>query len=214
MTEARSPAPGFSSEAEITRQLLTAVHQNSTLTQRSISQDLGIALGLANAYLKRCTKKGLIKIKQVPKNRYAYYLTPKGFSEKSRLTAEYLTQSFNLFRAARREYGMLFSQCSQQGWHDVVLCGVGDIGEIATLCVGESRARVVGFYDPSYSGKTFAGLNVFTTVAALPTADAFVITDLRDPQRTFNTLARITPVERVLAPTLLGVSRRVPSDEP
>jgi len=28
-----------------------------------------------------------MKIKQAPANRYVYYLTPKGFAEKSRLTA-------------------------------------------------------------------------------------------------------------------------------
>jgi DNA-binding MarR family transcriptional regulator len=213
MTDTRSHMSGLSSEAEITRQLLTAVHQNSTLTQRSISHDLGIALGLANAYLKRCTKKGLIKIKQVPKNRYAYYLTPKGFSEKSRLTAEYLAQSFNLFRAARREYGTLLATCGQQGWRDVILCGVGDIAEIATLCVGDSDTRLVGFYDPACGAKTFAGLEVFSDISALPKADAFIVTDLRDPQRTFNMVARVFPAERVLAPKLLGVSRHISSVE-
>ena len=70
--------------------------------------DLGIALGLANAYLKRCVKKGLIKVSQVPANRYAYYLTPKGFAEKSRLTAEYLSVSFNLFRDTRAQFTDLF----------------------------------------------------------------------------------------------------------
>ena len=45
--------------------------------------------------------KGLVKMSQVPLNRYAYYLTPQGFAEKSRLTAEYLSVSFNFFRRAR-----------------------------------------------------------------------------------------------------------------
>ena len=60
-----------------------------------------IALGLANAYLRRCVRNGLVKMSQVPLNRYAYYLTPQGFAEKSRLTAEYLAVSFNFFRRAR-----------------------------------------------------------------------------------------------------------------
>ena len=59
-------------DAEITLGLLNAVEENSTVTQRSMANDLGIALGLANAYLKRCVRKGLIKISQVPPNRYAY----------------------------------------------------------------------------------------------------------------------------------------------
>ena len=90
-------------EAKITLGLLSAVEANSALTQRSVASDLGIALGLANAYLKRCVRKGLVKVKQVPANRYSYYLTPKGFAEKSRLTAEYLSISFNFFRSARSD---------------------------------------------------------------------------------------------------------------
>ena len=41
-------------DPSITLGLLTAIEQDSTLTQRSVAKDLGIALGLANSYLKRC----------------------------------------------------------------------------------------------------------------------------------------------------------------
>ena len=70
--------------------VLDAVERNPSATQRSVARELGIALGLVNAYLNRCLSKGLIKIGQVPPRRYAYYLTPRGMSEKSRLTATYL----------------------------------------------------------------------------------------------------------------------------
>ena len=90
-------------DAEITLGILNAVHENERITQRSIAEDLGIALGLANAYLKRCARKGLIKVRQAPANRYAYYLTPQGFAEKSRLTGEYLSDSFHFFRQARNQ---------------------------------------------------------------------------------------------------------------
>ena len=60
------------------------------MTQRHLADRLGVALGLANSYLRRCARKGLIKITQAPDNRYLYYLTPQGFTEKTRLTARYL----------------------------------------------------------------------------------------------------------------------------
>ena len=81
----------------ITLGVLTAIEEDNKATQRAISQDLGIALGLTNAYLKRCVKKGFIKVRQIPANRYTYYLTPQGFAEKSRLTAEYLSISFTIY---------------------------------------------------------------------------------------------------------------------
>ena len=70
-------------ESAITLGLLDAVHQNSSVSQRSLAAELGIALGLTNAYFKRCVRKGLVKVRSAPANRYAYYLTPKGFAEKA-----------------------------------------------------------------------------------------------------------------------------------
>src|SRR6187549_1606185 len=94
MNDQADASTGTVSEAEITLGLLTAIEENSAVTQRSVASDLGIALGLANSYLKRCVRKGLVKVAQVPSRRYAYFLTPQGFAEKSRLTAEYLSHSF------------------------------------------------------------------------------------------------------------------------
>ena len=77
--------------ARIVLGLLESVERDGAQSQRKLASDLGIALGLVNAYLKRCVKKGLVKIGQAPPRRYAYYLTPHGFAEKSRLTVEYLS---------------------------------------------------------------------------------------------------------------------------
>src|SRR6516162_6164706 len=83
--------------------LLDAVEQERVQSQRHLASELGIALGLVNAYLKRCIKKGLVKVRQAPARRYAYYLTPQGFAEKSRLTVEYLSYSFSFFRRAKAD---------------------------------------------------------------------------------------------------------------
>ena len=58
---------------DMTLNVLSAVDADSKVTQRSLSAELGIALGLTNSYLRKCIDKGLIKIKQVPANRYSYY---------------------------------------------------------------------------------------------------------------------------------------------
>src|ERR1043165_7627466 len=83
--------------------LLESVERDGAQSQRKLASELGIALGLVNAYMKRCVKKGLLKIGQAPARRYASYLTPHGFAEKSRLTVEYLSISFSFFRRARED---------------------------------------------------------------------------------------------------------------
>ncbi len=198
-------------EDGITLKLLTAVEGNSALTQRALSRDLGIALGLANAYLRRCIKKGLIKAAQAPSARYAYYLTPHGFAEKGRLTAEYLRQSFNLVRAARREYGDIFAHCVRRGWTGLAAIGAGEIAEIAVLSAGEHPVTLLGVIDAARSGETICGLPVVRNLDDLAGVQAAIITDLADPQAAFDRLRLLLPGDRVLYPRFMNISAGRPA---
>ncbi len=195
----------------ITLGVLDAVHENEALTQRSLAQDLGIALGLTNAYLKRCVRKGLVKVKAVPANRYAYYLTPQGFTEKSRLTAEYLSHSFHFYGRAREQVGHCFHTAGKNGWHLVALCGAGDLAEIAMLVAMRHPVTVVGVVDADHGSFEFLGLPVAHSLTGLGEIDTALVTDLRSPQQTFERLCTEMPAERVLTPELLRVSRK-PAD--
>src|SRR5271163_2922820 len=113
--------------------LLTSVEHDGERSQRRIAAELGIALGLVNAYLKRCVKKGLVKVHDAPARRYAYYLTPHGFAEKSRLTVQYLSDSFSFFRRAREDCASVLKVAHARGWNRVALVGVSDLAEIATI---------------------------------------------------------------------------------
>lgn len=206
VAEGHAETPDLDSEAEITLGVLNAVERSDRVTQRSVAGELGIALGLANAYLKRCVKKGYIKVTQAPANRYFYYLTPTGFAEKSRLTARYLSISFNFFRAARRQLAELMDQCASRGWSRVALAGHGDLVEIATLCIGDRPVTIAGVID---AGKGASILEA--DFSALGTVDAVVITDIGDPQATFDALVRRMPADRILAPRFLNISRHQPS---
>ena len=207
MGDADNSQDAASDKTEITLGLLNAVHENSAVTQRSVARQLGIALGLTNAYLKRCVKKGLIKVNQIPPNRYAYYLTPKGFTEKSRLTAEYFTSSFTYFRKARSQCAEMFAHCADRGWRRIALFGISDLAEIATLCANEFDIALVGIVDSGRGGGTYAGVRVVASLDALGAVDAVIITDLTDPQRAYESLTGTLADPRVLTPAMLKVLR-------
>ena len=133
----------LNNEERITLELLNAVQDNNAVTQRILASHLGVALGLANSYLTRCAKKGLIKISQAPSNRYIYYLTPHGFAEKGRLTAEYWKQSFNFFRIAREQSKSMFRLCDKNAWRRVALIGKTDLIEIAILSDAEISGETI-----------------------------------------------------------------------
>ena len=198
----------------ITLGVLTAIEEDDRATQRAISEDLGIALGLTNAYLKRCVKKGFIKVRQIPANRYAYYLTPQGFAEKSRLTAEYLSISFNFFRSSREQCAELFETCDRNRWTRVALAGCGDLAEIATLCQREgSGVEIIGIINTSEEGdapQRFAGLPVVDRLTDLAKVHAVVVTDTVNAQKVYDRLSKAIPPERVLTAPLLKVSRELP----
>ncbi len=206
MAKTEIDLPDHDNEARITLGLLNMVDGNSSASQRSMASSLGIALGLANAYLKRCVKKGLIKVAQAPANRFAYYLTPQGFSEKSRLTAEYLKQSFNLFRHARTEGCELLGQCQARGWNRVALYGLGELSEIMTLSVRDYDVELVSVIDRDAEVAEFAGLPVFRTLPAPQDVDAIIICDITKPQTAYDEACAGFPGERVLAPQVLHIS--------
>src|SRR5512133_2647529 len=88
--------------------LLSEIDCEEPLSQREILRILGIAVGLVNSYLKNLAAKGYVRVKNFPRNRYAYLLTPQGFSEKSRLAYQHLRYFTNLYTVTRQDYLNLF----------------------------------------------------------------------------------------------------------
>jgi hypothetical protein len=140
--------------------LLNSVDQDGARSQRRFAAELGIALGLVNAYLNRCIKKGLVKARQAPARRYAYYLTPQGFAEKSRLTVSYLSSSFEFFRKAKADCIGVFELAQQRHLGCLAIIGISDLAEIAAICAIESGVSLVGAIDPSSKLDRFVGLPV------------------------------------------------------
>lgn len=192
--------------ARIVLGLLQSVERDGAQSQRKLASDLGIALGLVNAYLKRCVKKGLLKIGQAPARRYAYYLTPHGFAEKSRLTVEYLSDSFSFFRHAREDCAAVLRAAHACGFNRVALAGVSDLAEIATLCALEQGIAIVAVIDAKSANDKFVGAPVVTSLAAVAGGcDAVLVTDLQATREFVAALAEEIGAERVLVPALLGI---------
>jgi DNA-binding MarR family transcriptional regulator len=193
-------------ENSMTLELLEAIEEKSDVTQRRLARELGVALGLANSYLKRCERKGLVKIHKAPANRYLYYLTPKGFAEKSRLTAEYLSASFSLYRWAVASCAEVFERCRRGGWSRITLCGASELAEIASLRAQEHNLRIAWVYDEGFSGDRFLSCPVAHSVDEYRLSDAWVVTALADPQAYFERLKAELPRHRMVAPRIYGLT--------
>lgn len=188
-----------------TLEILEAIGSETRVTQRDLARRLGIALGLANLYLKRCVRKGFVKMQQAPANRYLYSLTPQGLAEKSRLTARYLRHSLDLYRRTRSAYGEVFCACEVNGWRQIVFCGVSELAEIASLSAADYAVDVLGIWDPAAECIRFLNRPVWHDWPEPLAVDAAVLTRLDDAQGVFEQLSGTLGRERILMPALFGV---------
>ena len=143
-------------------QILDELSRNDTITQRDLSQRLGIALGLTNSYIKNLVAKGYITVKSIPPKRYAYFLTPKGFAEKTRLTYDLLQDYTRIYRQTRTNLKKLFRGMSDSGIKKVVFAGADEVTEIAYLTLKETDIELAGVIDTDKVGQRFLGMNVKT----------------------------------------------------
>ncbi len=204
-------------DTDTTLRILDAVARDGNQSQRAMAGETGVALGLANTYLRRCARKGWIKMREAPTRRYLYYITPQGFAEKARLTAEYLSSSFSIFRAARSECDDIMMACDRQGIRRIALVGASDLAEIAALSALGSEIEAVAVVDAQSNQPKLAGLPVVRSLDEVGEIDAVVVTDITKPQATYATLAKNWPDERLFTPAMLRVARdrarRKPQDE-
>lgn len=145
-------------EAHRDLRLLEAVHEDSRVTQRGLASQLGIALGLANIYLKRMIHKGYIKCVNVQPNRISYLITPRGIAEKARLTYEFMDYSLHLYGEVRQHLREAMQDCAAAGKH-VAIYGTGEAAELAYLSLKESGLEPVAIFDHD-GGRVFLGMPV------------------------------------------------------
>jgi DNA-binding MarR family transcriptional regulator len=196
---------GDDKEDKLTLELLNAIDERSDLSQRHLARHMGVALGLANSYLKRCVRKGLVKISEAPANRYLYYLTPKGFSEKARLTGHYLSSSLNFYRQAGESCSAVFEQCEDQGGKRILLCGVSELAEIALLRAMEANVDIVGIYDPNAQSQRFYSKPIWRDLSEVMDFDVCLVTDLSSPLTTYKSMAEAIGEARIYVPKVLGL---------
>ena len=87
--------------------VLRKINSNPKSTQRELAEELGFSLGKLNYCLKALNNKGLIKIKNFRKNpnkmNYIYVLTPRGITEKTKLTLNFMKRKMKEYDELKRE---------------------------------------------------------------------------------------------------------------
>ena len=89
--------------------VMREIQKRPKTSQRDLAQNLGFSLGKLNYCLKALKSKGLVKISNFRKNpnkiNYVYILTPKGITEKSKLTINFMKKKMKEYEELKKEIG-------------------------------------------------------------------------------------------------------------
>jgi DNA-binding MarR family transcriptional regulator len=184
---ASSPGKKMTAQPEDHRELavLEAIDKSPDINQRNLAKETRMALGLVNSYLKRLIRKGLVKIKEAPGRRYLYYLTPKGLTEKSRLTYEYMFYSIQFYGKARKQCQRCYEEYLEQKIRRIAFLGCSELAEIAYLTLQEYDLGFAGIYDSTDPENLFFGHkinNINTINSGKQAFDLLLYTWLKVPE--------------------------------
>ena len=174
-------------------QFLEELEKTPNLSQRELSNKFGIALGVTNACLKRMVRRGWIRLRKVPPRRIGYYLTPKGFAEKARLTMTFLSYNIHHYSNLKAMITEKLLEMLSQGVERIIFWGVSDEMEITYVTLQGTKMKLVAIVDDDdgVNGKTILGKEIKgPDVIDSLKPDAILITSILDKERILRKLKK------------------------
>jgi DNA-binding MarR family transcriptional regulator len=141
--------------------LLTEVEETPDITQRELSKQLGIALGLTNILLRNLAQKGYVRVAHASWKRRLYTLTPEGFSHRVRLMVTYIHQVLDHYQGVRQTLREQMEPLALNEESRVAIYGTGEFAELIYLGLKELSIEEIDVFElKSPPGRRFLGMPV------------------------------------------------------
>ncbi len=124
-------------------QVLEHIENNLDVTQSTLADHLGVAVGTVNFVVQRMIKKGYIRVKQLERRRLKYIVTPDGIALRTKLAMVSIQYSMKLYRETRLEARKLLERLRKDGYDSVRLVGKGDLVDVVSLTCLENGINLV-----------------------------------------------------------------------
>ncbi|MBT6047187.1 MAG: winged helix-turn-helix transcriptional regulator [Candidatus Scalindua sp.] len=141
-------------------EILERLENNGHLTQRDLSKEVGIALGLVNHLLKKMVTKGWIKIKNIDSKKIRYLITPEGAREKSSLLYKRVESTIHFYLEAKRVIKDKIIHLKNEGIEDVSIYGINHISEVLYIVLKELGLELVSVVEEKKEGEEWFGYKV------------------------------------------------------
>lgn len=116
-----------SAEIEFLENLNVIVAEHPDVSQREISRQTGISLGIVNGLLKRCADRGWIALKNINKRKLAYIITPEGMNELFVRSISFMRRNFAQLRVYNENIDRNIEKAHRQGKTEVLLVGNSEL---------------------------------------------------------------------------------------
>ncbi len=141
-------------------EILEKIEGTGHLTQRDLSREVGIALGLVNHLLKKMVKKGWIKIKNMDAKKIRYLITPEGAKEKSSLLYKRVESTIHFYIEAKRVIKGKVQHLKNEGVENVSIYGINHIAEVLFIVLKELKLELDYVVDDNKEGEEWFGYKV------------------------------------------------------
>jgi FlaA1/EpsC-like NDP-sugar epimerase len=145
--------------------ILDMISKQPDITQRDISDAIGIAVSMVNNYLDEYEKNQYIKRQYHSSKNVNYHVTKKGYQRIQLLNIWYLESSNDIYESAKSNIVIFIKKIIEKGFKRILFYGAGEVAAIMLKVLNDDRSiplQVVGVIDddPSKQGMTIVNIPI------------------------------------------------------
>ena len=133
---------------QVEMNILGVIQNEPEVSQREISERVGLSLGMVNLLLKKFLKVGWIKAEKINGNKMKYLLTPNGISQLSTRTMDYISRSYKAVLKIRMQIRDLLIAEYTEGEEVIIVASENEIFDILVDVLREEQFRWVRLDTP------------------------------------------------------------------
>ena len=150
--------------------VIDAIASNHKASQRELSRATGLNVAKVNFLLRKLAEKGFVKLRNYSRNPnklgYLYILTPRGLTEKSRLTMRFAARTWRDYSNTIDRLRKSLVQLVETGETRVVLLGSSEVVDMVFEAGRDiDELNIVGIVDPGRNGETRRGVPIIASAA-------------------------------------------------
>lgn len=147
--------------------ILDLIKNDPNVTQRTISQVVGISVSMVNDYFDLYEKNGYLIRKYQSKKNISYIITKKGIERMKYLNIGFLNASQSIYTYAKHNITVFLDQIINKGFKNLLLYGAGEVAEILLTTISNDNnipLNIVGIVDDDEAkqGNKLVNINIFS----------------------------------------------------